>query len=1244
MTLHKSMWKAAVLMGIAGVLMFAGGAGATPVAIGTQPSNQTFTYGTASQKVSVTVTGVASTGGKDSTAWFRLVGSNATGTANSSTGGTFVGGSKDDGAAARELNLSPTQPLEGGTFKYYAKIMADSVASQAVTPDLYTSIVTVTIKRVDAANLSAGFTNWETTTTGVNAKFIGSGAGDAVVIKSGDAIPNTVLIPLTAATNMAAPGSPVFTWSLDVAGATTKTWTAATETAPAPITAGTYSVAYTTIQTANYEAAVNGTGATSTSPFAFTRKLIVEAKTLPPAAINKGDSSFAFNAGGKYTINSPRLWSTDDGTADTVEISGIVHTPMGGFAALTKDTDFKLSKVTKASTYELEFSLGEGKVAAGVYTVTYIVKGKEKASPNKNWVTASLTQKLTIVPKQITDGDVSIPAGADIVYDGNDRQPGRIVVKDGTRNLAETDTTGWTNKAGLIGKLRDFTINFTVKADSTGVEAIAGMTPANRKNAGTAYVFVQGHGNYTGAAKTTFDIKKKPLTVTVSNVKDKVYDGLAAIDTVSASDITAVTKGNIKVTFDGLVTPTGGSIETLNNVRDYIIAGAKFDSVNVSDAGTVTASATVSLVAGSANPGRNYSLANGAVSKSDGIAISKRAPNNWDGTNWPYGDSLTFSYTIPTNRYFKDAIQAGINAVTFRTPIASPGATLRTVYGYKAGQVYYASATDSFVVTSAQAVTAGVGGSTDATFDTTFAPRNAGSYPVKVRVLEATTGASKNVTAGTYHLGTYTISEPAKPQNIVIVATAGGTTQTLANPMTVSERQNRYPVLTVTATSPNDGTLSYQWLRLESDQTTLSPIIGATTASFTVPTGAQNTSAVYRVRVTNRKPSEQIDGVEESQNITVSFTAPATLVTGKLEIKLASDTLTYTGFGITPSGTDLVVNYISAVSETGDSTRVPLTAGTHYTATYARNVNVGRADIIIVGKGDYDGSGTKNFQIAPKELTMFDLTYAQTRPYDGTNTGANVRLQDPKTGAGTLTVKFDGETTEPKLPGLYTIEVSATAGTNFKAAPAPGFWLGMYQITKGKLDSSSFAYTIPANHVEGAAGTVFGIGAVTFKKGEGYGTITVRYNGETTVPSKAGTYIVTAEISGGEFYDPDEAILGNYTIKTAVSVAQGSREVPKSGETNVVSVAPVKVAPSAKLTAGPSPVKQGGEITFFSKSNGSIYIFDASGSNVAKVPAKSGKAVWNLKDKKGVTVSEGTYVAVAKDGREKVSFKFSVVK
>lgn len=46
-----------------------------------------------------------------------------------------------------------------------------------------------------------------------------------------------------------------------------------------------------------------------------------------------------------------------------------------------------------------------------------------------------------------------------------------------------------------------------------------------------------------------------------------------------------------------------------------------------------------------------------------------------------------------------------------------------------------------------------------------------------------------------------------------------------------------------------------------------------------------------------------------------------------------------------------------------------LTAGTHYTASYANNINPGKATVTITGKGSYTGTLTKTFKIKPAAVT-----------------------------------------------------------------------------------------------------------------------------------------------------------------------------------------------------------------------------------------------------------------------------------
>jgi len=214
-----------------------------------------------------------------------------------------------------------------------------------------------------------------------------------------------------------------------------------------------------------------------------------------------------------------------------------------------------------------------------------------------------------------------------------------------------------------------------------------------------------------------------------------------------------------------------------------------------------------------------------------------------------------------------------------------------------------------------------------------------------------------------------------------------------------------------------------------------------------------------------------------------------------------------------------------------------------------------------------------------------------------------------------------------------------------------------YTITKRFVAKEDLTFNWPKN---GSAPVAI---VATLKDKMGYtGTITTVYvatpNGASsaTVPTEEGEYTVRARLSGDDNFGAVTVTLGTLTIDEngKVGVKSSDREVPKSVETNVAAVAPVKVVASG-FTAGPSPVKAGSAIKFFSAKtvkSGTLYIFDANGNAVAKIAAKSASGEigsWNLKDKKGAPVSEGTYVVkgalLGKDGsKEKVSFPFSVVK
>ena len=111
--------------------------------------------------------------------------------------------------------------------------------------------------------------------------------------------------------------------------------------------------------------------------------------------------------------------------------------------------------------------------------------------------------------------------------------------------------------------------------------------------------------------------------------------------------------------------------------------------------------------------------------------------------------------------------------------------------------------------------------------------------------------------------------------------------------------------------------------------------------------------------------------------------------------------------------------------------------------------------------------------------------------------------------------------------------------------------------------------------------------------------------------------------------------------KGKISVASYDREIPKINSEPQSTLAPVAITTSGEFTAGPNPVgKHAAEVNFFWQGKGiknsTLYVYDASGNSVRKINL-SGKTAgnvngkrtvgsWDLKDKKGRLVSEGTYL------------------
>jgi uncharacterized repeat protein (TIGR02543 family) len=900
-------------------------------------------------------------------------------------------------------------------------------------------------------------------------------------------------------------------------------------------------------------------------------------------AIIKDDVKMPFSVGASYKVTGPSVVS-GFGTLDTIEYSGVGYDVPAGKSA---------PGVSAVGKKGVDFTIAAGDT--GIIRLAAVLVGSVGTGSGKRlWRSQPVELKLTIEPKKLTASDIKfdILAGKSVVYSGTDviGTPPTIMVKDGERPLVE----------GV-----DYIAATEYKKCNDGV--------CNRIDAGDAYFAIYGSGNYSAAdtAVGKYTISKKPVSVIAGDVLGKAYDGTAAIDT--SADMT--------VAFIGMY---GTDADDVKMWDDYTISNALYSSKEVGKG--LTASATVALAA-DGPVAKNYSLADGKVSRA-GLEITRRTPKNYAAGTLDKGDTATFKFVWPTHYDMSRTspnTRRGIGAVALRDPMTNAGGTLTVRYSYAATPADFNDAATKAPFTG----------------DSTLAPRNAGTYMVKVTV----SGAGASITNGEYLLGPYEILEPLQPD----------ITEDVVSSMTV--RQGRSATLKVTAVSPNGGTLSYQWWEYKASGDSVK--VGSNAGVFTAPTSSKGTKS-YAVWVTNSKSGTQDPAAKKSATATVEvIDPPVTLNAANASITLSKDTWVYNGYPQQLGGEDVIVKYVTYDEDGEIADEKTLVEGTDYTLSYTNATNVGEATVRVTGIEDYAGSLSKKFTIAKKAVEAYDFTFVESRPYTGDSLGAEVKLVSPMTGAGAITVYYDGGTGKttaiPVNVGNYDVIIDVAAGTNFTGGA--DVYIGPYEITKGELNASCFVYAIPVGHKEGDTAVTYGIGEVTFKKGVGYGDFTIMYNGDTTVPTTAGSYAVTAQVSGGENFDEGVVTLGVYNIgSTIVSVAQGSREVPGKGAAVEAAVAPVKVTAAAMFTVGPSPVsRSAGKVTFFYAKpvkGGSLYVFDAAGNAVAKIAAKTGSGEvgsWNLRDKKGAAVPEGAYVVkgalTGKDGtREKVSFVFSIVR
>ena len=198
-------------------------------------------------------------------------------------------------------------------------------------------------------------------------------------------------------------------------------------------------------------------------------------------------------------------------------------------------------------------------------------------------------------------------------------------------------------------------------------------------------------------------------------------------------------------------------------------------------------------------------------------------------------------------------------------------------------------------------------------------------------------------------------------------------------------------------------------------------------------------------------------------------------------------------------------------------------------------------------------------------VTEITITGGEDVSYDGTDHGINV------TGPEGATVKYstDGETwleTSPacKNPGDYTVywQLTYEGGTVYSQAD--------FTITALEADESWFILSEPVNEgsTEGVTPVTLNQPAAAPSLEDGY---TVKYGESTDVPTAAGSYLVTMEITK-EGYANEALTLGYYTI---LSAEDSSKKVLSFVTNGGTTIEPIIETAEASVTKPADPTRTG---------------------------------------------------------------------
>ena len=217
---------------------------------------------------------------------------------------------------------------------------------------------------------------------------------------------------------------------------------------------------------------------------------------------------------------------------------------------------------------------------------------------------------------------------------------------------------------------------------------------------------------------------------------------------------------------------------------------------------------------------------------------------------------------------------------------------------------------------------------------------------------------------------------------------------------------------------------------------------------------------------------------------------------------------------------------IPEVSVTWNGTQ--LTKDTDYTVGYTNNTNAGKATVTVSGKGNYTGTKTESFTIAPAQLN--DATVKVNGTYTYTGQAQTPAAGDVVVTLGGKTVPSDQYTISASNhinAGQATVTVTAKADGNYTGSASGKFTIALASLNDAKVEVSGGPFTYDGTSKDPTVTVT--LDSKTLSAGTDYTLSYSNSNGGDGNLTNAGTVTVTATGKGNY----TATATGTFTINKA---------------------------------------------------------------------------------------------------------------